>query len=178
MSSPLFTRRRMTPAMSRTSRRRGLVILGPMYPHVAKDAKSPAREQAALILQNKGAGPGSAVTRWSSWLPTRRALGFAAGSLSIHGLEEDRGRAGGAQPGSLPSEAHHRKTRGIQQRSSGPGSPSRSAGCWCRNRRDLRTTSPGLRPAFRETSHSLCAPRASSRMKRDSSRSLLGHASA
>ncbi|HZY70856.1 MAG TPA: Swt1 family HEPN domain-containing protein [Thermoplasmata archaeon] len=34
-----------------------LVILGPNYSHVAKDAKSPAREQAALIMQNKGAGP-------------------------------------------------------------------------------------------------------------------------
>jgi predicted AAA+ superfamily ATPase len=34
-----------------------LVILGPTFPHAAKDVKSPAREQAALILQNKGSGP-------------------------------------------------------------------------------------------------------------------------
>ena len=34
-----------------------LVILGPKYPHVAKDARSLAREQADVILHNKGSGP-------------------------------------------------------------------------------------------------------------------------
>src|SRR5262249_25314129 len=34
-----------------------LVILGPAFPHSAKDAQSPARKEAAAILESRGSGP-------------------------------------------------------------------------------------------------------------------------
>jgi predicted AAA+ superfamily ATPase len=34
-----------------------LVVLGPEYPHAARDAGSPARKQAAAVLDSRGAGP-------------------------------------------------------------------------------------------------------------------------